>query len=75
MNKTIEIKYKHPLAVRSEESNGFYSEYDEHDRVVYHKDKWGYFAFKYYHSESYILQPYHIIHKYMRLYNPELGFV
>jgi len=67
------MQFKHPLAVRVEHQQDFYTEYDKHNRVVYHKDRWGYFAYKFYHDEDYLITPYKVFHKYMRLYNPEFS--
>lgn len=64
---------KHPLAVRVKDEDGFYTEYDQHDRVVYHRDKWGFFSYAFYHDDKHLRTPYHVVHKYLRLYNPEFS--
>ncbi len=66
-------EYKHELSVRHADSDGFYTEYDEADRVTYSRDKWGFFAFLFYHSDPTKRVAYHVVHKYTRLYNPEFA--
>ena len=68
-------KYFHPLSVRFKEQDGFRYEYDEHDRVTYHHDRWGYFALLFYHDAKHLNTPYYVQHKYHRLYNPEPALV
>jgi len=61
---------KHPLSVRSTDEGGFYSEYDKHDRVTYHKDKWGYHVLLFYHDDPHLRVPYYVVHKHYKEYNP-----
>lgn len=71
---TIAAKEKldHPLAVRSRNENGFYWEYDKHDRVVFYEDCHGYWTFCFYSDVPHDVTPYFVLHKYFRLYNPNL---
>ena len=66
--------FKHEKAVRSdgELNNGFYFEYDEHNRCVFNKDKNGFWVFKFYESSPHIITPYMVFHKYYHLYNPDV---
>lgn len=66
MNK----KYTHPLAVsHTETTNGFYSEFDKHNRCVYHSMNTGYWSMKFYVDESHVMTPYFVVHKYSVFYN------
>lgn len=76
-NVVYHKKFRHEKACRFTESNGFYAEYDEFDRKVFHIDSRNFWCFSIY-SDPYVDKkgnkiiprvPYQIIHKYWNLYN------
>jgi len=66
----VENKFKSPNAVRSVEHQDFYTEYDKHDRNVFHKDKWGFWSLVFYPDEPHVTTPNFVLHKYWHVYNP-----
>lgn len=69
-----EVMYKHGKAVRYEENDYGYTEYDAHDRVVFYYTKHNkYWCLKFYddvvEGRPVNVTAYHVVHKYWTEYN------
>jgi len=62
-------KFVSPNAVHAVQSDGFYTEYDAHGRVVYSLDKWNFWSMLFYPERG--ITPNFVLHKYFHIYNPQ----
>lgn len=64
--------FKHKQSVKSEERNGYFFEFDEHDRNTYHSTPRGYWCYNFFHEPvngKANPVPYKSFHKYWNYYN------